>query len=497
VAARIDHMAWRQLFARTATSGWTLQARLREMVAAAVNEGWLTPDHPLPSSRELAETLAIARNTVVLAYQQLVDEGVLEARERSGYFVRPEARSRRIEADSAPGERGGAAPDWQSWLAIRPAAQRNLVKPRDWLSYPYPFLYGQFDPTLFPTNDWRECARQALSVLEIRGWAPDLVGRDDEVLIEQIRTRLLPRRGIWAAPDEVMVTLGAQQALYLLSVLLVRPGMPVGIEEPGYPDARNIFTLVGARIEPLPVDEGGAVPEAIPGSCRLLFLTPMRQCPTGAVMPLERRHQLLRLAAARDQLIIEDDYESNFGFSMQNPPPTLRSLDRSGRVLYVGSLSKTLAPGLRVGYVAAAPEVVHELRALRRLMLRHVPGNNQRAVGQFLALGHHDRLLRRFAGVVRERAAALRDALGHHLPGCAWSGSEGGSSFWVRGPDGLDSGALGERAQAKGVLIEPGSVFFHGAAPPLQWFRLGFASIAAEKIEPGIRLLADLIRGRP
>ena len=109
---RIDHVAWGRLFARTAASGRTLQARLREMVAAAVNEGWLTPDHPLPSSRELAETLAIARNTVVLAYQQLVDEGVLEARERSGYFVRPEARSRRIEPAPAPDE-PDAAPAWQ------------------------------------------------------------------------------------------------------------------------------------------------------------------------------------------------------------------------------------------------------------------------------------------------------------------------------------------------------------------------------------------------
>lgn len=489
---RVDHASWDRLFAQSAATGRTLQARLREMVVAAVNEGWLTPENPLPSSRELAETLGVARNTVLLAYQQLVDEEVLEARERSGYFVRPEARRTRMAPGAAAVE-AVAAPDWDRWLAIRPAAQRNLVKPRDWQSYPYPFLYGQFDPNLFPTNDWRECARQALSVLEIRGWAPDLIGSDDSELVEQIRTRLLPRRGIWATADEIMVTLGAQQALYLLAELLVRPGMAVGMEEPGYPDARNIFALKGARLRALPLDESGLMPDAIPDECRLLFVTPMRQCPTGAIMPLERRQRLIRRAADQGQLIIEDDYESNFGFAMDGPPPTLRSLERSGRVLYVGSLSKTLAPGLRVGYVVAPPAVISELQALRRLMLRHGPGNNQRAVALFLALGHHDKLLRRFAIVLRERAAAMRDALARHLPECMWSCGDGGSSFWVRGPEGLDSRALAERAQAAGVLIEPGDVFFQSATPPLHCLRLGFASIPSQKIEPGIRLLAGLV----
>lgn len=493
---RVDHASWDRLFAQSAATGRTLQARLREMVVAAVNEGWLTPENPLPSSRELAETLGVARNTVLLAYQQLVDEEVLEARERSGYFVRPEACRMRIVPGAATVEAAAAAPDWDRWLATRPAAQRNLAKPRDWQSYPYPFLYGQFDPTLFPTNDWRECARQALSVIEIRGWAPDLIGSDDSELIEQIRARLLPRRGIWATAGEIMVTLGAQQALYLLAELLVRPGLPVGIEDPGYPDARNIFALKGAQLQALPLDEDGLIPEAIPGGCRLLFVTPMRQCPTGAIMPLDRRLRLIHRATDLDQLIIEDDYESNFGFAMEGPPPTLRSLERSGRVLYVGSLSKTLAPGLRVGYVVAPPSVILELQSLRRLMLRHGPANNQRAVALFLALGHHDKLLRRLAAVLRERAAAMRDALTRHLPECSWRYSDGGSSYWVRGPEGLDSRALAERAQAAGVLIEPGDVFFQGAAPPRCYFRLGFASIPLPKIEPGIRLLAGLIRGR-
>ena len=188
---RIDHAWWHRLFARSAATGRPLQTRLREMVVTATSEGWLAPESPLPSSRELAENLGVARNTVLLAYQQLVDEGHLELRERSGYFVRPEACRKPVAGDAVPRD-GESMPDWDEWLAIRPAAQLNIVKPGDWQSFPYPFLYGQSDPTLFPINDWRECARQALSVLEIRGWAPDLAARDDPELVEQIRTQACP-----------------------------------------------------------------------------------------------------------------------------------------------------------------------------------------------------------------------------------------------------------------------------------------------------------------
>jgi GntR family transcriptional regulator/MocR family aminotransferase len=227
--------------------------------------------------------------------------------------------------------------------------------------------------------------------------------------------------------------------------------------------------------------------------CQLLFVTPMRQCPTGIILPLERREQLIALAEMHDKLLIEDDYESNFGFYTE-ALPTLRSLDCSGRVLYVGSLSKTLAPGLRLGYIVASPELVREARALRRLMLRHAPANNQRAVALFVALGHLDALLRKFALALRERAAAMREAFARHLPEFAYSYGAGGSSFWVRGPDGLDSRALARRAQAAGILIETGDVFFMSEAPPLNYFRLGFSSIPIDRIEPGIRALAQLAR---
>ena len=489
MASKIDPRQWNRLFARTAETGWPLQTRIREMTLAAIRAGWLGAGSALPSSRELAEQLGVARNTVLLAYQHLVDDELVESRERSGYFVRRgSVIGRRTEAATP-----SAAPvDWRRLLTIRPSEQRNIAKPQDWLDYPYPFLYGQFDPALFPLQAWRECARQALGLLAVRGWGPDLIDGDDPELVEQIRTRLLPRRGIWAPAEEVMVTLGAQQALYMLAELLIRPDTVVGVEDPGYPDARNIFRLKTAELRGLRVDHAGVIPEAIPEDCRLLYLTPSRQCPTGARLPLERRRQILALAEARDMILIEDDYESNFGV-VSEPLPMLRSLDQGGRVIYVGSLSKILAPGLRAGYVVAAPGLLREARALRRLMLRHAPSNNQRALALFMALGHLDGLLRKVAEAVQERSDALQAALARHLPELTYSRGSGRSCFWVRGTGGLDSGALGERARAAGILIEPGHVFFMSEQPPTEYFRLGFSAIPTGHIEPGIRLLAQLV----
>jgi GntR family transcriptional regulator / MocR family aminotransferase len=489
---RINSAEWDRLFTRSEATGRPLQTRVREMIVTAIAEGWLRPETPLPSSRALADNLSVARNTVLLAYQQLVDEGVLEARARSGYFVHPEAtplHSGFTGRDQAQ----GIGVDWSARLRAHPSQQRNIVKPREWNSYPYPFIYGQFDSSIFPTNDWRECVKQAMSVLEIRGWAADMIDGDDMFLIEQLRTRVLPRRGVWVGSDEVMVTLGAQQALYILAHLLVDRDTVVGVEDPGYPDARNIFGLCTQNIVPVPVDTEGLVPERVPDACSVLLLTPARHCPTGVKLSAERRTALLQRAAERDILLIEDDYESNFGLSA-NATTTLRAHDPSGRVSYVGSLSKTLAPGLRLGFIVGAPELIREARALRRLMMRHPPANNQRAVALFLALGHFDRHLRRSIDVLTERAEVLQAALTTHMGEFEYTFGAGGSSVWMRGPEGFDSCRLAVKAREAGVLIEPGDVFFISDKPPLNFLRLGFSSIPTQRIEAGVELLGRLIR---
>jgi len=210
-------------------------------------------------------------------------------------------------------------------------------------------------------------------------------------------------------------------------------------------------------------------------------------------MPLERREALLDWAEQRDRVLIEDDYEIELGFEGR-AQPALKSLDRTGRVLYVSSLSKTLAPGIRLGYIVASRELIRELRALRRLMLRHPAANNERSVGLFLAMGYHDALLRRLKQTYAERAPAVASALAKHLPDVAFRTVAGASSFWLRFPDGVDTRALAAAAERHGVLIEPGDVFFAtdslASCAPTNYARLGFASIATERIEPGLAALA-------
>jgi GntR family transcriptional regulator/MocR family aminotransferase len=492
MAQKLGDAMWKQLLQRSARGNMSLQGQIREMLVGAILDGQLPPGVPLPSSREMAEHLGVARNTVVLAYQQLADEGYLVSRERSGHFVNSEMLAGRLRAEPrAPSNASPGGIDWKRRFRFQPTQQRSIVKPPDWQKYKYPFLYGQFDVDLFPTADWRECCLKALSVMDIRDWAPDRITRDDESLVQQIRTRVLPRRGVWAGADEVVITMGAQHALYLVADLLMRTGQRVGIEDPGYPDARNIFASRGAELRPLAMDGDGLLVNEQLDGLDFVYATPSHQCPTTVTMPIERREALLRRADESDFVVIEDDYESENRFDGE-PTPALKSLDRSDRVIYIGSLSKTLAPGLRLGYVVGPAELIAELRALRRLMLRHPVTYIQRAFALFLSLGHHDALLRRLAVAQRERAALLLDALRRHLPECAVTPLSGGASCWVRLPEGLTADEVTRRASEHQVLVEPGDVFFMND-PKAAYLRLGFSSTPTAAIEPGIRELAAAI----
>jgi len=486
---------WERLFERESTPNLSLQGRVRQMLVSAILGGHLPPGAPVPSSRHLAQQLGIARNTVVFAYQQLASEGYLVSRERSGHFV-SDTVLEGYAAVPAPVDVRHDAPDlnWASRLRFRPSQQRNIVKPRDWQKQPYPFVYGQFDPELFPTAEWRECCIKALSVLDIRSWAPDLIVHDDAALIEQIRTQVLPRRGVWADADEIVITVGAQHALYLLADLLIHPDTVVGMEDPGYPDARNIFASRTRHLLPLPVDDEGLCIGPQLHRCDYLFVTPGHQCPTTVTLSPERRHALLALADARNSMIIEDDFESEIRWG-EGAIPALKSLDRSDRVIYVGSLAKAFAPGLRIGYCVASRALTRELRALRRLMLRHPSAYIQRAFSLFISLGHHHALLRRQSQVYQQRAQALTEAIAQHLPDFKMIPVTGSSFCWLQGPPWLDAAALCEDALAEGVVVEPGNVFFmQDGDTPRNFLRIGFNSIRAEHIAAGIAKLAQVAR---
>lgn len=494
MAQRNDTAIWSGLFRISAESGQTLQAQIRQAIVAAILDRQIAASMPLPSCRILAEKLGVARGTVVLAFQQLVDQGFLIARERRGHFVNPEV----LATPAKPVHKIGPRREGIDWKARRQIAASDMpppVKNENWIKSSYPFVYGQFDPALFPTAEWRECNRMALAVLEIRNWASDMVDRDDPLLIEQIQARLLPRRGIFANPNEIIVTLGAQNALYMLAMLLMSKGSKVAMEDPGYPDARSIFRLAGAEIAPTPVDASGLITSAIPADAGFVFVTPSHHCPTMVPLSAERRQDLLARAERHDQIIIEDGYDSQL--IDEAPQQALKSLDRSGRVIHVGSMSKTLAPGLRLGYIVASADLVAELRALRRFMLRHPPANNQRAVALFLSLGHHEALVRRLSSAFEERRRRLVHAISAFLPEWRPTDAAGGTSLWLEGPRGTDARGLAQAAASRGVLIEPGDRFFERADRPVRFLRLGISSIALQHIEPGIRELATAAGRRP
>lgn len=483
------------LFRLQPSSESGLQAQLREKLVAAILDGQIPKNERLPSSRQLAKSLGISRNTVTLAYQSLIDDGFLVSRERSGTFVNNDLTTNVSTGTLSPTSPAGAKQpqrDWSRRFRVRPSIQENIAKPANWPDYPYPFIYGQVDDELFPIAEWRDCSRRALGRQWLDGWTADHHANDDKMLIEQIRTRLLPRRGIMAHEEEILVTLGAQHALYLLASLLVKRDTLIGLENPGYPDVRNIFQLRTDKITSLPVDDEGLriVPEL--AECDIIYATPSHHAPTTVTMPEIRRLQLLEAASENDSLVIEDDYEFETNF-VSAPSPALKSLDREGRVLYVGSLSKTLFPGLRLGYLVGEAELIREARALRRLMVRHPPNLNQRTAAHFIALGHHDSMLLRLRRAYSKRWHEIREAAASLLPGFRVVPSNGGSSIWIEGPEGFDANRLAALALQKGVVLEPGHIYFSENPPPRNHFRLGFSSIDAADIRAGIAAIAECV----
>jgi len=475
----------------------SLQSQIRELLVSAILDGQLPPGETLPSSRRMAESLGVSRNSVSLVYQSLVDDGYLVSRERSGFYVNKDLDVRRCGADEQVSTKRRERlnpPKWIERLKFDFADHVRFQRPANWQKYPYPFIYGQVDQGLFPLAAWRECSRQALGRKGMDVWTSDTYAQDDPMLIEQIRSRLLPRRGILAAEDEVLVTLGAQNALYLLASLLVRRDSTVGLEEPGYPDVRNIMALKTDNLRPLAVDDQGLDPSGPLDGCDYVYATPSHHHPTTVTLPLGRRKVLLERAVAEDFVIIEDDYEFETNY-MAAPIPALKSLDTDGRVIYVSSLSKTLFPGLRLGFIVADAQLIAELRQLRHLMFRHPPNNNQRTAALFLSLGHHDALVHKLNRAYKDRWECLGEALDKHLPNMSEAPSFGGTSYWVRGPKKLDAWALYEAALEEGVVIEPGEACFLVQPRPRNVFRLGFSSIPLDRIEPGIEILGRLIRG--
>lgn len=486
-----DVTMWNRLYQEFDGRSDTRQGQVKEMLVHAILDGFVSPEARLPSSRALSRSLGLSRVTVTLALQQMLDHGFVVSRPRSGLYVNRDVLTPYLGAGRAGAARTGAI-DWDKRLRVAPSKQRNIAKPADWQSFRYPFIYGQFDRTLLPIADWRACASESLTVKAIQEWSPDRIDRDLDFLTEQIQRRCLPSRGIWAARDEILVTVGGQQACFLIADLLMGQRTRVGVEDPGYPDARNNFLLRAGEVVPIPVDQSGLTVGKRLAGLDYIYTTPSHQCPTNVTMPIERRGALLEAARAHDFVVIEDDHESELNFEGR-PQPALKSLDRHGRVIHVGSLSKTLSHGVRIGFVVADAPLIAELRALRRLNLRHPPSNNAYAAALFLAQGHRDSFVARLNAVYRERRTALLSALARHLPRASVAKAAGGSAAWVTLDEPVDGQALTAAAAARGVFVETGDIFF--AKPPRETrhLRLGYSAIPLDRIAPGIAELARAV----
>lgn len=471
----------------------SLRDQICEAVSAAITSQLLAPDRPLPSCRKLALQLAVSRNTVFAAYNRLIDLGLIVARDRSGYFIHPDARSLHQKPPDIPASRDpGRRHDAPAPVCFEPNRLVPIENPLDWANYPYPFLYNQIDPNLFPVDGWRECSRQILGRKQFLTWTHDSVESDSPQLIRQLRQRLLAYRGIHARDDEILITLGAQNALSIVGLMLSDHQRPIAVEDPTFHGVRNAFQLAGHRLLGVPVDGEGMIVSAIPGGAQLVFTTPGHQFPTMVTMSQPRRQALLQSAQLHDYLILEDDYESEMNY-FSRPSPSLRSMDPDGRVIYVGSLSKTISPGLRLGFMVAHRDIIREARAVRGVLLRHPPTIVQETAALFLRLGHYDAHLRNIERRYKKRWHTMYDAIKRHLHMLEMTENEGGTCFWLTGPEGFDATALQKRLRRRGVLVDRGQTFYlkndnHRS------FRVGFAYVPVRKLEDGVKIIAEEVR---
>lgn len=464
----------------------TLQQQVQQMVASGILSGRFRPGEKLPSSRKLAEHLGVSRITVTLAYSELMADDYLSSTGRSGYFV----------SENAPEppqiESFGSADtvDWSRAIGTRFSGSLQVEKPLDWRTYRYPFLYGQVDPDLFDRQNWRLCAVRALGKKDFDSLTSDQGDRDDPQLVDFVARNTLPRRGILAHKDQILITLGAQNALWLAAQVLLTQRRSAAHEDPCYPGLRSILRQTRCHRVPLSVDQNGLDPDMIPAETDVVFTTPSHQCPTTATLPLERRRALLDRASRDDFLIVEDDYEFEMAF-LKAPSPALKSLDEDGRVIYVGSFSKSLFPGLRLGYLVGSAPFIREARALRASVLRHPPGHMQRAAAYFLSQGHYDAMVRRLRNAFLDRRRALDRAIEQNGLEVAGSPAFGGSSLWMKAPEGIDTVDLAEKLKEKSVLIEPGPPFCERDNRHARHFRLAYSSIGTPAIGPGVSLIAE------
>ena len=460
-----------------------LSEQIYRQLFAAILDGRLRAGERLPPSRELARRLDVSRNTVTVAYERLLAEGVTVGRVGAGTFVTagpvpsPSDTTRRAPA--------GAVLPREFWRAAPVLATRRHGDAA------YDFNPGTPDSTLFPLTAWRRLIanefRTSAAPFATYGHPAGHAG-----LRAAIARHVGVSRAVRAEADDVVVTQGAQQAFDLIGRVLIAPGTCVAVEDPGYSRVRLLFQSLGARVMGVPVDDEGLVVDAIPRRARLVYVTPSHQFPLGTTMSLRRRTALLAWAERRGAVIVEDDYDTEFRFGGR-PLDPLQSLDRSGRVIYVGSFSKVLLPTLRVGFLVAPVSLQPALHAAKQLTDWHGELATQAALARFIdegLLARHIRTVTReyasrydriVAGLERTLAPWLRvvpSAAGMHLAATLAPGAA------------PDLAHVVVRAGARGVAVRRLADFYLGA-PGADGLVLGYGGITSERIDDALTRLAE------
>lgn len=471
------------------TGGGGLSREIYEQLRDAVLDGRLRPGERLPATRDLARDLDVSRTTVTVAYHRLAGEGFVTARVGSGTFVSDRA------APPAPegGGRGVAGvleprSVWEPIFVPAPFARQAR----------FDFRTGLPDASLFPYTTWRRLIGRRLRSEEKTGNGVYAHPAGHPELRAAIARHVGLARGVKASADDVIVTNGTQQAVDLIARVLLAPGDLVAVEDPGYPPPKQLLRSLGMRVAGVPVDEDGLAAEAVPAAARLAYVTPSHQYPLGVSMSLPRRLSLLAWAEENDAAIIEDDYDSEF--RLGGPPiDPLATLDQSGRVVYVGSFSKTMSPTLRLGFIITPPSLREALYKAKWVADWHTATLPQATMARFIEDGGFARHIRRLNRVYRARHEKIvgilrRDFDAHLAVIPAAAGLHVTAFARARSSDGIR--AVAARASDAGVEVQRLSLFRVGehVRPGLV---LGYGAISTGDIAEGLALLRSCFETEP
>jgi GntR family transcriptional regulator/MocR family aminotransferase len=455
--------------------------QIYQQIRAAILDGRLRSGDPLPPSRELAERLQIARNTVLVAYDRLAGEGFVTGKVGAGTFV-DGALSPGREDRPGVGAGVGVLCARAIWDTPWDPPDLSAEQPR------FDFRPGLPDARLFPYESWRR-----LMSRELRPSAVGTGHHGDPAGYAGLRAAIARHvgvsRGVRADAADIVITNGIQQAIDLIGRVLLDQGACAAVENPGYPPPRLLLKSLGARIVPVPVDDEGLVVDALPGDARLVYVSPSHQFPLGMAMSLRRRMALLAWAAQRGVAIVEDDYDSEFRFA-GHPIEPLHSLDRDGRVIYVGSFSKSMLPTLRLGFLVTPPSLRRALRTAKFLSDWHTSLPTQAALARFIDEGRLARHVRRMQALYQARYRRIRDVLSRDFAGLLEPiPSSAGlhlSAIFEAGTAEDMLNAL-QRAHSVGVSVCPLSDFTVGQAQP--GLVIGYGAILPERIDEGLHRL--------